>query len=220
MGSQKSGVVKSDLMDETEQELFEIEQSWVDMSLLNPNKVNDSEVKEGEMAAFDWAEGGSVKTMASGKQSEPTSDAETSVVYSSDEESGSSEEGGSSGGEDEESFNSARESEEDVVDLVASNNESEELDPMNLDEKLWTDIADLEDPVMELFQENEEERENIWTMLLGGVVTSEVLKLAEKYKKRRDREIQLDFEMNELIDPETHEPGAEFDMMYASLEEE
>ena len=73
---------------------------------------------------------------------------------------------------------------------------------------------------MELFQETEEERDNIWTMLLGGMVTNEVLKLSKKYSKRRDRVHQLDFEMNELIDPETHEPGTEYDMMYRSLEQE
>jgi hypothetical protein len=57
-------------------------------------------------------------------------------------------------------------------------------------------------------------------MLLGGVVTNEVMKLAKKYRKRRDREQQLDFEMNKLIDPETHEPGTDYDMMYRSLEQE
>jgi hypothetical protein len=100
--------------------------------------------------------------MVSGKQSKLASDAETSVVNSSDEESGSDEGSGSSGEEDEDSFNSARESEEEVVDLADSDDESEVLDPMNLEEKLWTDIANLEDPVMELFHDNEEERDTIW----------------------------------------------------------
>jgi hypothetical protein len=217
-------VLGADIMDETELELQEIEQSWVDMTLLNPPKAEDSAVKEGDMVAFSWAEGCSVKTMTSGKQSEATSDAETSVVDSSDEDSESGEEKGSSGDEeeDEDSFSSARESEaeEEFGDLLDSDDESKDLDPMNLEEKLWTDIADLEDPVMELFQENEEERDNIWTMLLGGVVTNKVLKLAKKYSKRRDRVHQLDFEMNELIDPETHEPGSDYDMMFRSLEQE
>jgi hypothetical protein len=171
--------MKSDQMDETEQELLDIEQSWVDMSLLNPGKVDDSEVKEGEMVAFNWADGGSIKTMTSAQQ-EPISDAKTSVVNSSDEESGSEAGSGSTGDEDEESFNSARESEEEeVVDLADSDDESEGPDPMNLEEKLWTDIADLEDPVMELFHDNEEERDDVWNMLLAGVVTSNVLKWAE-----------------------------------------
>ena len=43
-------------MDETELKLQEIEQSWVDMTLLNPPKAEDSAVKEGEMVAFNWAE--------------------------------------------------------------------------------------------------------------------------------------------------------------------
>lgn len=85
----KTGVVKSDQIDETEQELLEIEQLWVDMTLLNTCKVEDSQVKDGEMVAFDWAAGGSIKTMTSGKQAEPAGDAESSVVNSSDEESGS-----------------------------------------------------------------------------------------------------------------------------------
>ena len=73
---------------------------------------------------------------------------------------------------------------------------------------------------MELFHGNEEERVNIWTMLLGGVVTNEVLKLGKKFSKRKDRLHQLDFEMNELIDPETHEPADEYEMMFMSLEQE
>ena len=81
------------------------------MTLLNPPKAEDSAVKEGEMVAFNWAEGGSVKTMTSGLQSEAASDAETSVVDSSDEDSESGEEKGSSGDDEEEedSFGSARE---------------------------------------------------------------------------------------------------------------
>jgi hypothetical protein len=149
------------------------------------------------MVAFNWAEGGSIKTMTSGKQSEAMSDAETSVADSSDDDSASGEENGSSGDEEDEedSFGSARENEaeEEGVDSLDSDDESEELDPMNLEEKLWTDIADLEDPVLEIFRENEEERDNIWAMLLGGVVTNEVLRLAKKYSKRRDRVHQLDY---------------------------
>jgi len=220
-----TGVVSgAETMDETDLELQEIEHSWVDMSLLNPSKAEDSAVKEGEMAAFSWAEGGSVKTLTSGKQSEVASDADTSVVDSSDEDIESGEDKGSSGDdeEDEDSFGSARESEveEEVVDLLDSDEESGDLEPMNLEEQLWTDIAELEDPVMELFHGNEEERDNIWTMLLGGVVTNEVLKLAKKFSKRKDRLHQLDFEMNELIDPETHEPADECEMMFMSLEQE
>jgi hypothetical protein len=218
----KTGVVKSDMVDETEQELLDIEQSWVDMSLLNSNNVEDSAVKEGETVAFNWADGGSVKTMAT-NQFEAVSDAETSVVYSSEEEdeSESSEEEGSVEEEkEEEDYASARESEEeDMVNLVDSDGDSEELDPMNLEEKLWTDIADLEDPVTELFFEDEQERDNIWTMLLGGVVTSKILRLAEKYRMRRDREMQVEYEMMELVDPETAEEEG-YGEVYKDLEKE
>ena len=56
---------------------------------------------------------------------------------------------------------------------------------------------------------------------MEGKVTSEVIKLSDDYRKRRDREIQLDFEMTELIDPETHdEPGDEFESVFVPLEEE
>lgn len=104
--------------------------------------------------------------------------------------------------------------------MADSDEESKGLDPMNLEEKLWHDIADLEEPVFELFADNDKEREAIWNMLLGKGGTSEVLSLSDDYRRCRDREFQLDFEMNKLIDPETHELGTEFESVFALLKEE
>lgn len=61
--------VKSEDMDEVERELQEVTDSWVDMSLLSAGRevVQESAVLEsGNMAAFNWEDGASVKTMGSG----------------------------------------------------------------------------------------------------------------------------------------------------------
>ena len=95
----KSGRVTSDAIDAEELELRELENSWVNMDLGVMKKeaeVKHAELKAGDIAAFDFEEGASCKTMTS----EVGSDAETSYLDSDDEESeeeGSSEESDSSG---------------------------------------------------------------------------------------------------------------------------
>lgn len=62
----KTGQVKSDDMDEIDKELQQVTNSWVDVSLLSASRevVQESAaLKSGDMAAFIWEEGASIKTI-------------------------------------------------------------------------------------------------------------------------------------------------------------
>ena len=83
----KSGRVTSDSISAEELELRDLENSWVNMDLGVVKKdaeVKHAELKAGDIAAFDFEEGASCKSMT---PSDVASDAETSYVDSDEEDS-------------------------------------------------------------------------------------------------------------------------------------
>lgn len=77
----RTGQVTSDDLDEVDQELRNVTDSWVDMSLLTrgTEAVQDAALDSGDMAAFDWEVGSSVRTMTS-RGAESNSDTEGSSL--------------------------------------------------------------------------------------------------------------------------------------------
>lgn len=185
----KTGIVKSDRMDETERELQAVANSWVDMSLLHKtnNTVSDSEVKEGDMVAFDWIEGGSVKTMTSQK-SEEVSDAEAIDSDSSEDGSYDDREHNS----DEEGYEEYSDEGGEYSEEASEEEDNKEVDPRDLnEEEMWNDMAALEDPVAELF-DDEAERSAIWEAIIGGELPHKLVQLAEGLTNRKNRIVDLD----------------------------
>jgi hypothetical protein len=189
----RTGQVTSDDLDETEQELRNVTESWVDMSLLTAgrNVVQENAALEGgDMAAFNWEEGASVRTMNT-RGSEPVSDAETSLVNSSDDEE--SDEGEYSGEEDEERMS------ED-----GSNNEDEEEDAEEGDEAdYWTEASMAEWPIRELFKDNIELRDTLVKTLKEGDLNLWYIRKANRYNDLVEEAGEIDERIIELIAEET-----------------
>ena len=85
----KTGRVTSDAVSSTELEIRALENSWVDLSLGTPKaaKVEGAQLKEGDIAAFDFEDGASVKTLTRDNGSESEGEyTECSYVESSSDE--------------------------------------------------------------------------------------------------------------------------------------
>ena len=215
-------------MDATDKELQDVADSWVDMSLLNKsnNEVVDSAAKAGDMIAFDWVDGGSVKTMSSNVTGAAESDAETSFCNSSDDEDGESEQEEGSGDEEDDYNGSGDDYDNGEDEDLASDLEGDEDDvtmeeaKRNLEEEqMWEDIGFMEEPVKTLFKDLEE-RQAIWDTLLEGDIPAQVIQLTERYNRLQERRVELELEMTGLYDNETQQPGDKFHAVYESLESE
>jgi hypothetical protein len=189
----RTGQVTSEDLDETEQELRNVTESWVDMSLLSAgrNVVQENAVLEGgDMAAFDWEGGASVRTMNT-RGSEPVSDAETSLVNSSDDEE--TDYGEYSGEDDDE-----RMSEE------GSNSKSDEENADDDDEAgYWTAASLAEWPIRELFKDDVELRDNIVKTLKEGELDIWCIRQANRYNDLAEEAGEIDEKLIELIAEET-----------------
>lgn len=185
----KTGQVKSDDMDEVDKELQEVTDSWVD-SPLQESAVLES----GDMAAFNWEDGASIKTMNSGGTEHNASDTEGSFVESdeeeySDEKNGEEEQQDDNGksylnSEDEKgSFHDAEQEHVAKDDLVMSEgDESDEFD----EEGYWKDAARAEWSIREVFREDEPTRDTVLEILSTGGVPEWILEISNELLDYQD----------------------------------
>jgi hypothetical protein len=187
----KTGQVSSDDLDEVDQELRNVTDSWVDMSLLSAGKgvVQEHAVLDGaDMAAFDWEAGASVKTMSNSVGGE-LSDNDTSFVNSSDED----EQEHSEGEEAENDNDDEREAEEEDEDAMEE--EYEEPD----EEGYWAEVSTAVWPIRELFKDEEAERDIIVEMLQAGDLPYWMIRKANAYSDLVEEAVEIDEKILELL---------------------
>lgn len=200
----KTGQVTSEDMDEVDKELRNVTDSWVDMSLLQVGRavVQESAVLEsGDMAAFNWEDGASVKTMT---PQTDASDNEANIVDSSSDEEGESEMGQEGDEEyeeypDEEAFEDARNENEDDENGMSVEDGSRVGSEEDFDEEgYWREVTEAEWPIRHLFQDDETSRDIIVKILLSGGVPEHNVEMAGDYQLLLDEKTQLELEVLEL----------------------
>jgi hypothetical protein len=198
----RTGQVTSDDLDEVDQELRNVTDSWVDMSLLTggTDAAQDAALDSGDMAAFDWEAGASVRTMNS-RGVESTSDTEGGSLVNSDEDEQSDEEEGEDTNEDQTPSEERRGEEEMSED-----------DAVEDDDGYWEMVSLAEWPIRELFSDNEEERNIIVEMLKTGDLPHWMVKKANDINDLVEEAAEIDEHILELFrDEAAGEDDLDFD---------
>jgi hypothetical protein len=217
----KTGEVKGATSSAVDEELANLENSWVDMSLITSSKeITEEEAvfNATSTARFNWEEGASVKTLSSKKEDSDT-DGSLLGVDSSDEEeesySGSEDDEGSGSGSSGSSSGSKNNSESDAEDSVEEKRDVESLSVKSLNSGLsWDDsdeemndpfaTADLKDkleiPIRKLFPEDPGMIDLLLTLATNEAVPDEVLAMYDEYNVYYEKEETLYNKQAKLLD--------------------
>lgn len=227
-----TGEVTSTAVDATDQELRDIQDSWVDMSLGHgkADTVVDAAITGESAAAFNWEDGASVGTLKSNPDM-ADSDAEGSVVYSDEEEEVNDESEEEKESYDEEEYDSEAVSDDDGSEEQSSeevgskvehqdddnltNVSSENTDDLmeDVDNEDWfpqedTDDLVLSKPIRKLFPEDPGMVEYLLAMTRMAPAPDYIWDLYDQYNvvlEEEGRLYSLQDEMNSEMDVDSAE---------------
>jgi hypothetical protein len=182
----RTGQVTSDDLDEVDQELRNVTDSWVDMSLLTrgTEAVQDAALDSGDMAAFNWEVGSSVRTMKS-RGAESNSDTEGSSLVNTSEEEYSEEE----------------EEADKMSEQGAPSSKGSDKEDLNEEDedRYWGMVSLAEWPIRELFSDKEDERDCLLEMLKRGDLPYWMIERANDIDDLVEEAAEIDLQILELF---------------------